>query len=68
VAKFLIIKLQIPNIKWFDRLTTLSQVEGQITMTKILNSKPVNDLTNQNDLYAQFQCFGHWKLKFEIYL
>jgi hypothetical protein len=24
----------MPNIKWFDKLTTLSQVEGQITMTK----------------------------------
>jgi hypothetical protein len=27
-------KFQITNIKWFDKLTTtLSQVEGQITMT-----------------------------------
>ncbi len=34
-------KSQITNIKWFDKLTTLSQVEGQITMTKIRNSKPV---------------------------
>jgi len=25
-------KFQITNAKWFDKLTTLSQVEGQITM------------------------------------
>jgi len=37
---------QITNIKWFDKLTTLSQAEAQITMTKIRNSKPVF-------------CFGH---------
>jgi len=30
-------KSQIANIKWFDKLTTLSQVEGQITMSKIQN-------------------------------
>jgi hypothetical protein len=29
-------KSQISNIKWFDKLTTLSLVEGQITMTKIV--------------------------------
>ena len=34
-------KSQITNHKWFDKLTTLSHVEGQITMTKIRNSKPV---------------------------
>jgi hypothetical protein len=33
-------KSQMPNIKWFDKLTTtLSQVEGQITMTEIQNPK-----------------------------
>jgi hypothetical protein len=32
-------KHQKPNIKRFDRLTTLSQVEGQIPMTQIQNSK-----------------------------
>jgi hypothetical protein len=42
-------KSQITNIKWFDKLTTLSLVEGQITMTKIRNSKLV-------------LCFGHLKL------
>jgi len=32
--------LQITNTKWFDKLTTtLSKVEGQITMTEIQNSK-----------------------------
>jgi len=31
-------KSQITNIKWFDKLTTLSQVEGQITMTKIVRA------------------------------
>ena len=49
-------KIQITNNKWFDKpidrltvlskveglTTTLSQVEGHITMTKILNSKQVN--------------------------
>jgi len=34
------IKQQITNTKWFDKLTTtLSQVEGQITMTEIQNPK-----------------------------
>ncbi len=32
-------QLQAPNFKWFDKLTTLSQVEGQITMTQIQNAK-----------------------------
>ncbi len=31
-------KLQITNNKWFDKLTTLSQVEGQITMTEIVRA------------------------------
>jgi hypothetical protein len=35
------------NNKWFDKLTTLSQVEGQITMTEIQNSKQVHDLDEQ---------------------
>ena len=30
---------QKTNNKWFDKLTTLSQVTGQIIMTKIQNSK-----------------------------
>jgi len=34
-------KFQITNNKWFDKLTTLSQVEGQIPMTEIQNPKPV---------------------------
>jgi len=29
--------IEIQNPKWFDRLTILSVVEGQIRMTKILN-------------------------------
>jgi hypothetical protein len=37
-------KSQNPNNKWFDKLTTLSQVEGQIPMTKIQNSKPSHHL------------------------
>jgi hypothetical protein len=32
-------KYQNTNTKWFDKLTTLSQVEGQITMTEIQNPK-----------------------------
>jgi hypothetical protein len=36
-------KSQIPNTKWFDKLTTtLSQVEGQITMTEIQNPKQLD--------------------------
>jgi hypothetical protein len=32
-------KSQNTNIKWFDKLTTPSLFEGQITMTKIQNPK-----------------------------
>ncbi len=32
-------KHQKTNHKWFDKLTTLSQVEGQIPMTQIQTSK-----------------------------
>jgi hypothetical protein len=32
-----IYKHQKTNLKWFDRLTTLSQVEGQMPMTEIQN-------------------------------
>jgi hypothetical protein len=32
-------KHQKPNFKRFDKLTTLSQVEGQIPMTQTQNSK-----------------------------
>jgi hypothetical protein len=39
-----ILKSQNTNIKWFDKLTTLSQVEGQITMTEIQNIKQCFDL------------------------
>ena len=36
-------KFQITNNKWFDKLTTtLSQVEGQITMTEIQNPKQLD--------------------------
>jgi len=34
-------KYQIPKFKWFDWLTILSEVEGQIAMTKTQNTKPV---------------------------
>jgi len=37
-------KTQISNNKWFDKLTTLSQVEGQITMTEIQNYKQEHGL------------------------
>ena len=46
-------KSQITNIKWFDKLTTLSPVEGQITMTKIQNSKPVYDLEERTFQFAK---------------
>jgi hypothetical protein len=39
-------KIQITNNKWFDRLTTLSQVEGQYPMTKITNSKHSHTAVN----------------------
>jgi hypothetical protein len=35
-------KHQKPNLKWFDKLTTLSQVEGQMPMTEIQNSKLID--------------------------
>jgi hypothetical protein len=34
-------KHQKTNHKWFDKLTTLSQVEGQIPMTEIQKSKQI---------------------------
>jgi len=40
-------KSQISNTKWFDKLTTLSQVEGQITMTEIQISKHLHDFQQQ---------------------
>ena len=39
VSSFFNNKIQITKIKWFDKLTTLSKVEGQITMTEIQNPK-----------------------------
>jgi hypothetical protein len=33
--------LEIRNSKWFDRLTILSEVEGQYQMTKIQRTKTV---------------------------
>ena len=48
------LKKEIPNNKWFDKLTTtLSQVEGQITMTKIQNRKPVYDLEERTFQFAK---------------
>jgi len=38
---FLNFKYQNSNTNWFDKLTTMSHVEGQITMTEIRNSKPL---------------------------
>ncbi|MBW1942076.1 MAG: hypothetical protein JRJ51_04490 [Deltaproteobacteria bacterium] len=54
-------KCQNPNIKWFDKLTTLSQVEGQIPMTKIQNSKLLN-VPKANPL--QVLVIGIWILRF----
>ncbi len=34
-----ITKFQLTNSKWFGKLTTLSKVERQFTMTKIQNPK-----------------------------
>ena len=48
-------KSQNSNNKWFDKLTTLSLVEGQITMTEIQNSKLSYHLKKRE---AQL-CFGH---------
>jgi len=41
-----ILKSQITNIKWFGKLTTLSLVEGQITMIEIQNIKLFGSLKN----------------------
>jgi hypothetical protein len=41
------------NNKWFDKLTTLSQVEGQISMTEIQNSKPVYDIEERTFLFTK---------------
>jgi hypothetical protein len=46
-------KSQITNIKWFDKLTTLSPVEGQIPMAEIQNSKPVYDLEERTFQFAK---------------
>jgi hypothetical protein len=46
--------LQNTNNKWFDKLTTtLSQVEGQITMTKIQNTKLVYDFEEGTFQFAK---------------
>jgi hypothetical protein len=47
-------KSEIPNSKWFDKLTTLSRVEGQIPMTEIQKFKPECDIGGKT-----FHCFGH---------
>jgi hypothetical protein len=69
VTEFLNIKLQIPNIKRFDKLTTLSKVEGQITMTKIPNLTLLKASREaQLNIPLQVICFGHWEFVFGIYL
>ena len=46
-------KSQKSNNKWFDKLTTLSKVEEQITMIEIQNSKPVYDLEERTFQFAK---------------
>jgi len=69
-------KSQISNLKWFDKLTTLSLVEGQITMTKIVraslglptlragpqfqNSKPVSVIEYWNLRFICNLVLGVW--------
>jgi hypothetical protein len=48
-------KYQITNTKWFDKLTTLSKVEGQITMTEIQIYKRDTD---KNGLHRYFLVFA----------
>jgi hypothetical protein len=60
--KFLNPKSQNTNIKWFDKLTTLSQVEGQITMTEIQNIKPV--LVIEKLGFGIYLLFDAWNLEF----
>ena len=43
--------MEITNNKWFDKLTTLSLVEGQITMTEIQNSKRSHHLKKREFQY-----------------
>jgi hypothetical protein len=53
-------KSQITSIKWFDKLTTLSQVKGQITTTKIQKSKPVLIIWYWNLRFVCNLVLGNW--------
>jgi len=48
-------KHQKPNLKWFDKLTTLSQVEGQMPMTEIQNSKQANGTRELHMVFGMFR-------------
>jgi len=69
-------------VRQAHHLTTLSQVEGQITKTDPPQADQTDDplafvpngiITGGLKIWAairydRVECFGHWILKFEIYL
>ena len=59
-------KSQNPNDKWFDKLTTLSQVEGQIPITEIQNPKPVLVIEYWNLRFVCNLVLGIWDLGMQI--
>jgi hypothetical protein len=54
-------KSQSTNYKWFDKLTTLSRVEGQITMTRIKN---LTCLDHSILVFGISLEIGVWSLRF----
>ena len=56
-------KHQITNPKWFDKLTTLSKVEGQISMTEIQISKQTKRLP-----YNRYGIDMFWSLELGIWI
>jgi hypothetical protein len=62
------INRQITKFKWFDKLTTLSRVEGQITITKIQNSNQLSCSTLNAKGFVLGQLvvlvIGYWNLRF----
>jgi hypothetical protein len=59
-------KLQISNNKWFDKLTTLSKVEGQITITEIQNFKLVWVIKYWNLEFICDLVLGVWDFSIRI--
>jgi hypothetical protein len=47
-------KKQITNIKWFDRLTVLSKVEGLTTLSQVEGQIPVTHVQNDKPLVIEY--------------